>query len=150
MMSVDGSAPVPVTPDAGGVLQLPAAASFLQQTVRAEGDGIVFSDFGNEDRLDLIEGAPDAKLGGRAGTYRSDALDGSFTLIEDDTGTRAISRGRHGSADYSLEAVTADIWRIELTSFAGAGGILRFDGDGQGFTLDFTRMRRVRFTRVDN
>lgn len=148
MMSVDGSTPVPVSPDAEGTLHLPDAAAFLQQRVRMAGDGLVFSDFGNEDVLIEIATDHDAKLADRAGAYRSDALDATFTLVEDDDGARGLMQGRHGWTDYALTPITADIWRIEQTPVSTVSGILTFAEDGKSLVLDFGRMRHVRFAKA--
>lgn len=148
LMAVDGGAPTPVAPDAEGMLQLPDAAAFLQQRARLDGDSLIFSDFGNEDVLREIEPDGEAKLGDHAGAYRSDALDATFTLAEDDGGARGLMRGRHGWVDYVLTPITADIWRIEQTVFSAVSAILTFAADGKGLTLDFGRMRQVRFARA--
>lgn len=149
MMAVDGGGAVPVSPDAGGVLRLPAVADFLQQSVRAEGDAMIFSDFGDEDVLAAIETDADATLGGHAGTYRAEAFDATISIAEEADGVRATMRGRHGRAGYRLEPITADIWRIENSATPMLSAIVTFDADGGGFTMDATRMRKVRFVRAD-
>ncbi|NIJ39377.1 CubicO group peptidase (beta-lactamase class C family) [Sphingopyxis panaciterrae] len=148
MMSVDGGAPTPVSPDAEGTLHLPDAAAFLQQRLRLDGNSLIFSDFGNEDVLSEIETDSEAKLGDRAGAYRSEALDATFTLMEDSDGARGRMHGRHGWADYMLTPVTTDIWRIEQTVFAAVSGILTLATDGKSLTLDFGRMRHMGFVKV--
>ncbi len=148
MMSVDGGAPTPVAPDADGTLKLPDAAAFLQQRIRLEDGCLIFSDFGNEDILCEIATDGDAKLGDHAGAYRSDALDATFTLVEDDTGARGFVHGRHGTADYTLTPISAEIWRIEQKVFSAVSGILTFSVDGKGLMLDFGRMRHVRFVKA--
>lgn len=145
MMSVDGGAPIPVAPDAEGILQLPDEAAFLQQRLRIDGDSLVFSDFGNENVLSEIKTDSEARLGDHAGAYRSNALDATLTLVEDDDGARGRMHGRHGRADYTLVPITADIWRIEQTALSTVSGILTFAIDGKSLTLDFGRMRHVRF-----
>ncbi len=148
LMSVDGGAPTPLSPDAEGIMHLPEAAAFLQQHIRVDGNSLVLSDFGNEDVLGEVGTDNDAKLGDRAGTYRSNALDATFALVEDDGGARGLMHGRHGWSDYSLTPVTADIWRIEQTVFAAVSGILTFSADGKSLQLDFGRMRHVRFAKA--
>lgn len=56
--------------------------------------------------------------------------------------------GRHGSADYGLTPITADIWHIEQTVFAALSGILTFSADRKSLQIDFGRMRHVRFARA--
>lgn len=148
LMSVDGGAPMPVSPDAEGALQLPDAAAFLQQRARLDGNKLVFSDFGNEDVLDEIATDGEAKLGDRAGAYRSEALDATFTLVEDDGGARGLMHGRHGWTEYMLTPITPDIWRIEQSVFSAVSGILTFGVDGKSLKLDFGRMRHVRFAKA--
>lgn len=147
MMAVDGGPPAPVAPDAEGTLHLPAAAAFLQQSLRIVDDTLVFSDFGNEDVLRAIAIDSEAKLGDRTGAWRSDALDATFTLTEDDGGARGLMRGRHGGADYRLTPVAGDIWRIEQTVFSPFSGILTFAADEKSLRLDFGRMHHLHFCR---
>lgn len=145
LMSVDGAAGMPVSPDAEGTLRLPAGLP-LQFSARSEGDGIVFVDFGNEDAMSAIETDPEARLCAHAGAYRSDALDTTITIAETPEMGRLHARGRHGFADYVLEPLTADIWRADHQSFPGLGAIVTFDVDG--LIIDFTRLRHVRFKRI--
>lgn len=148
MLSIDGGAALPVMPDADGVLQLPAPAAFLQQAVRVDGDDIVLSEFGQEDRLVEIEVDGEALLGSRAGTYRSDAIDATLTLIGEQDGPVARTQGRHGQAVHRLTPITADIWRFEQCGFPQVGGILTFAADGSGLRIDLARLRHMGFSRV--
>jgi CubicO group peptidase (beta-lactamase class C family) len=148
LLSLDGGTPLPVSPDAEGVLRLPAAASFLQQSVQIDGEAIVHSDFGLEDQLTEIETDSEAKLGAHAGSYRSDAVDTTIELSEDEHGARARSRGRHGSAVYVMTPISADIWRIEDRLSGTISAVIAFDADGRGLSLSFARMRDVRFRKV--
>lgn len=148
LLSIDGGAGLPVAPDADGVLQLPAPAAFLQQTVRADGDNIVLSEFGREDRLVEIETDGEAMLGERAGTYRSEAIDATLTLIEEEDGPVARTHGRHGQAVHRLIPITADIWRFEQCGFPQVSGILTLAVDGSGLRIDLARLRRLSFARI--
>lgn len=147
-LSIDGAAPMPVTPDETGVLQLPSTASFLQQSIRLDGDAIVHRDFGNEDRLIEICTDPQAGLGEYAGTYRSRDMDTTFELFEDGGRVRARSSSRHGSAIYEATPINANIWRLEDTLSGTIGAVITFESDGSSFTLDFGRLRHVRFGKV--
>lgn len=148
MMSVDGGAPIALSPDEEGTLQLPAAAASLQQSVRVEGDHLLFSDFGREDRLIAVAGDPDARLGGRAGKYRSAPLDADLMLDEEEGEVRGLMSGRHGRTNYRLQPVTEEIWRLEQIDYPSMSGILRFGADGESLTLDFGRLRHVRFVKA--
>jgi len=148
MMSVDGGPAMPVSPDEDGVLQLPATAAFLQQSVRVEGDHMVFSDFGDEEALAELNLDTGARLGTRAGRYEWHAMDAALTLIEDREGLRAIASGRRGEAQFTLEPITTEFWRMEQKPF-GLAFILTFDADGRGLTIDATRMRHVHFSKMD-
>ncbi|MEE4453384.1 serine hydrolase domain-containing protein [Novosphingobium resinovorum] len=148
MLSIDGAAPIPVTPDDTGMLQLPPAASFLQQSIRIDGDAIVHRDFGNEDRLVEIDTDPQARLGRYAGTYRSQDMDTTFELSEDGDGAQARSHGRHGWATYVATPISADIWRLEDRLSGTIGAVITFEPDASGFVLDFGRLRHVRFGKV--
>lgn len=149
LLSLDGGAPMPVSPDAAGVLRPPATHAFLQQAVRIDGDAIVHSDFGNEDRLERIETDTEARLGDHAGTWRSEAVDTTIELSEDDGGAQAQSRGRHGSATYRMTPINAGLWRIEDSLTGTLGALIVFDPDGRGLSLDFGRLRHVRFRKID-
>ncbi|HUD93642.1 serine hydrolase domain-containing protein [Sphingobium sp.] len=148
-LSIDGAAPMPVTPDATGSLQLPSAASFLQQSIRFDGNAIVHGDFGNEDRLVEIDTDLQATLCTYAGTYRSQDMDTTFELSEDGSGAQARSNGRHGWATYKMMPIAANIWRLQDQLSGTIGAVIAFEPDGSGFVLDFGRMRHVRFGKVD-
>lgn len=149
LLSLDGGTAMPIAPDAKGVLRLPAAASFLQQSVRIDGDAIVHRDFGNEDRLEPVEANSEATLGAHAGAYRSDAVDTTIELTEDDAGARACSHGRHGGTTYEMTPIASDIWWIKDVRTGTIGAVIAFDRDGRGFSLNFARMRNARFRKVD-
>jgi CubicO group peptidase (beta-lactamase class C family) len=149
LMSVDGGQAVPVLPVAD-VLHLDPTMDFLQQSVRVNGNGIVFSDFGAEEILNAIDPAADITLGRYAGSYRADSVDATITLMEDLGGVRAKMQGRHGEADYRLEPITADIWRIEQGIRASLAAIIAFEADGGSLSLNYPAgMRHMRFTRLD-
>ncbi|WP_176598444.1 MULTISPECIES: serine hydrolase [Sphingobium] len=148
LLTVDGGAAIPVTPDETGVLQLPAPAAFLQRSVRVDGDAIVLTDFDDEDRLDEIAVDDGAMLGNRVGSYRSDNFDLTVILTEDGNGAGATLQGRHGWADYKLTPIAADIWRIEQTRFSPICGIMTLDFDGNGLRLDFGPVRHIRLART--
>lgn len=147
LMTVDGGAAIPVSPDETGALQLPAPVAFFQRSVRIDGDAILLTDFDDEDRLEAITLDDDAMLGDRAGRYRSDGFDLTVTLTKGETGASASLRGRHGWADYGLTPMSADIWRIEQKGFSPISGIMTLDPDGDGLQLDFGPVRHIRFTR---
>lgn len=149
LLTIDGGAPLPVSPDATGALQLPVAAAFLQRSVRVERDAIVLTDFGDEDRLAEIETDDQAALGTGAGSYRSESFDVTLILTEDVQGARARMSGRHGWVDYRLTPINADIWRIEQASFSPISGIMTIDRDGRGVCLDFGPVRHMRLARMD-
>lgn len=149
LMAIDGSQPVPVARDADGVLQLPAALAFLQQALSVGDHEIRLSDFGNWDTLTEIAEDSAARLGDHVGSYRSEALDATLIFVETDGDRRASIHGRHGRTEYSLEPITADIWRIENIDFAPLSMIITFDSDDRSLRLDSTRMRHVRFIKVD-
>lgn len=148
LLTIDGGPPLPVSPDPKGELRLPAAAAFLQRSVRVERDTVVLTDFGNEDRLAEIETDDRAMLGRRAGSYRSESFDATLVLTEDAQGARGRMSGRHGWVDYRLTPFNADIWRIEQAAFPPISGIMTFDADGGGVRLDFGPVRHVRLTRT--
>lgn len=150
LMSVDGRAAVPVSPDAGGVLEFPVTLDFLKQSARVDGDRLFFSDFGSEDVMTAIDTDTGGSLGPRAGAYRSDAVDATIVIADRADGPGAAMRGRHGSADYRLEPITADIWRIENGAMPMMSAILTFDADGQGLTIDMTWARKLRFAKTDS
>lgn len=149
LMAVDGGVPLPVSCDETGALQLPAAAAFLQRSVRNDGTSIVLTDFGDEDRLDEIAIVPGATLGCRVGSYRSDIWDLTVILTEEGGRMGATFRGRHGFAGFELTPISADIWRIEQTRFAPVRGIMTLDPDGTGLRLDFGPVRNICLARSD-
>ena len=149
LMSVDGRAAVPVSPDAGSVLKFPVILDFLKQSARVDGDRLFFSDFGTEDVLTAIDTDITARLDRRAGTYRSDAVDTTICIADREDGPRAAMRGRHGSADYRLEPITADFWRIENPAMPMMSAIITFDADGKGLAIDTTWARKLRFVKTE-
>lgn len=148
LMTVDGGAAIPVSPDETGALQLPAPVAFFQRSVLIDGDAIMLTDFDDEDRLEAIAVDGEAMLGERAGRYRSDGFDLTMILAEDEAGASASLRGRHGWADYKLMPMSADIWRIEQKGFSPISGIMTLDHGGEGLQLDFGPVRHIRLTRA--
>lgn len=148
-ISVDGRAAVPVSPDGAGMLQFPAMLDFLKQSARVDGDRLVFSDFGSEDELTAVDTDKAGRLGHRVGTYRLDGIDATIVVADRGDGPGAAMRGRHGSADYRLEPITADIWRIENDAMPMMSAILTFDTDGKGLMIDMTWTRKLRFAKTE-
>jgi plasmid stabilization system protein ParE len=148
LMSVDGRAPVAVSPDGADILRFPDTLDFIKQSVSMQGDAIVLSDFDSEDVLDKIADHGEATIGDRAGTYRSDAIDATILVEDRSSGLRAVIHGRHGLAYYQLEPINIDIWRIENSAMPMMSAILTFDTDCGGLTIDMTWARRLHFART--
>jgi hypothetical protein len=89
------------------------------------------------------------RLGRRAGTYRSDAVDATVVIADRGDGPGAAMRGRHGSADYKLEPITADIWRLENPAMPMMSAVLTFRTGCQDLTIDTTWARKLRFVKID-
>lgn len=150
LMSVDGGQPVPVRPAADNELHLDPSMDFMQQSIRVDRDAAVFSDFGVEETLNTVEPVAEIMLGGRAGSYRADAIGATITLTEGSDGACATVQGRHGRADYKLEPITADIWRIEQRVRPSLAATLVFQVDGCGLMLNYPAgMRHMNFAKVN-
>lgn len=150
LMSVDGGPAIPMQPVADSVLHLDPTMDFMQQSVRIDEDAIIFSDFGMEETLSAVAPATDVTLGDRAGRYRADSIDAIISVSEEAGGALATIKGRYGGADYKLEPITADIWRIEQCVRASLAATIRFEADGRGLALNYPAgMRHIRFARID-
>jgi CubicO group peptidase (beta-lactamase class C family) len=147
LMSVNNSPALPLCSIRAGQLRGPLGSS-IRTTLTTTGSDVVMVDMGRETVLSEIAPDPAARLGTHQGSYRSDSLAATLTLFERDGIPRATAQGPRGSAHYDVAPITADIWRIDQAGFAGTGGMLTMDADGQGLTLDFGRMRGARFDRI--
>jgi D-aminopeptidase len=150
MLAVDGQAPLPMAPDADGVLQLPPFMAFIKQSA-IPGDGSIrFHDFGNEDVLEQLEQQPEAKLEALAATYEAATIGITAIVAQADDGPRLTTTGRYGRSDYKLEPVTDRIWNaIVIGPFQALRHVVTFDADGQGLSITAGRMPNIRFRRID-
>ncbi|HEY0596181.1 serine hydrolase domain-containing protein [Sphingopyxis sp.] len=149
LMGIDGAPGLPVTADEAGNLRLPEIMSFIRQSARVDGSALLFTDFGDESRLERIETEPGARLGDRTGRYAAPAVGASATLCEDEDGSRLAISGQHGRADYRLTPITDQIWKAaSLGPFGMLGGIVTFAHDHGSFALAAGRMKGLRFDRA--
>ncbi|TCU52881.1 CubicO group peptidase (beta-lactamase class C family) [Novosphingobium sp. PhB57] len=149
LMGIDGAPGLPVTADEGGNLRLPEIMSFIRQSARSEGRYLVFTDFGNEDRLVPVTPKPDAHVGDRVGHFAAPSAAATAAIIEEGDVYRLKIEGRHGRAEYGLSPITDTTWKAaSLGPFAMLGGILTFADDRCGFEFAAGRMKGMRFTRL--
>ena len=149
--AVDGGMPMPIVPHPGGVWRLAPMFSLLKQAFKVEAGSVRFSDFGNDDVLEKIESAGQARLGARAGRYRCDALGVTVDLFEEDGRVRLETHGRHGGMQYDLAPLTSHVLRAKCRlPLLPLGGIVTFAEGRHGFLLTGDRMRRIRFERNDS
>jgi D-aminopeptidase len=149
LVAIDGAQPVPMTFDAGGMLQLPAFMSFLQRRLSFSDAMIRLVEFGDEDVMEPVEREADAKLGPLSGIYAAHALDVRAIVSDGTSGPQLRTVGRHGAVDYRLEPIGERIWKaISSSSVFPLSFIVTFDPDGQGLGITADRLMKVRFIRV--
>lgn len=149
LLSFDGAPGLPVEMGHDGVLRLPAMLRYLQWTFKPEGDSGRLVEFGNEDVMSRIVVDREASIAPHVGTYRADSVHTRADLTAAGNGARLVLDGRHGSAAYDLEPVTARIWRARpLGPFAALSGIVAFDEEGAELLLTAGRTQRLRFARL--
>ncbi|TCM12845.1 CubicO group peptidase (beta-lactamase class C family) [Novosphingobium sp. PhB165] len=148
LMGIDGAPGLPVTADEGGNLRLPEIMSFIRQSAKRDGNSLVFTDFGNEDRLVPVTPKPGARLGDRVGHFEAISVAATAWIVEAGEDYRLRIEGRHGRAEYRLSPVTDKIWKAaSFGPFGMLGGIVTFADDRRGFEFAAGRMKGMRFTR---
>jgi CubicO group peptidase (beta-lactamase class C family) len=149
LLSVDSGPALPLSPDGNGGFGLTPPLDFMRLGIVPSDKGICFSDFGNEDRLDEVERASDAKLDAFVGSYTSSMLDATADISDGADGPRLRMVGRHGSHAYKLAPLTPLIWKASsLGAFSALSGVIAFDADGSGLVMNATRAVGLRFTRA--
>lgn len=148
LMATDGGPGLPVTTDAEGRLRLPEILSFIRQSAKLDGDSLLFCEFGNESRYELIATEPDARLGDGIGAFESASVAARADITELAGEARLSITGPQGSTDYRLTPIGRGIWKASsLGPFGMLGCILTFAPDRNTFELAAGRMRGIRFTR---
>ncbi len=148
-VALDGGAPLPMSADADGVLQLPDIMAFFQQSLAFEGASLRFTEFGHSIDFEPLDVAQGAKLDGRTGLYRS-SIPGTQVEIEDREGGPILeAQGPQGSTRYRLEPFSDTIWKaVSLGPISALGAILTFADEGGSLSLTVGRMRALHFQRV--
>jgi D-aminopeptidase len=150
--SIDGM-DIPVEPDEGGVLWPVGIFRHEKKAMALAGDpakpvSIRLSDFGTLDELVREKPVKDTDVSAIVGRYRSDTgIEATISQTED--GPRLLTVGPFGSVVSRLECLTQGIWRAHSMSWAFFGGMLLFDGDGDGggFRFSTHRTRALIFRR---
>jgi CubicO group peptidase (beta-lactamase class C family) len=147
-MAVDGSPPFPLGPDGNGGLALPSPFDFMRLGVIPTIGGLRYNDFGNEDQLDAVVKITDASIRTRAGVFRSETVSATAEIFEDADGPRVRFSGKYGNHLFKLEPITANVWKMSsLGVFQALAGIVAFDEDARGLTLNAMRLIGLRFVR---
>ena len=148
-LRVDGGMPMSLSAAGPGAWRLSPMFSFLGQSVRTEGRGLVFREFGAEDVLERLVPATAAAIAPYRGRYRCDGLAVTAQVLEEGGEARLITEGRFGDARYALRPLSAEVWQAQaLDPLSPMGGVLTFAAYAEGFTLSADRMRNVRFLRA--
>ncbi|KQX19243.1 MULTISPECIES: serine hydrolase domain-containing protein [unclassified Sphingomonas] len=149
LLAIDNGPPLPVTADEAGALRLPEIMSFILQSAALDGDGLRFTDFGDEDRLDPVDADAGAEIDDRLGDYVAPAVDARARIALVDGEARLRMTGPLGATDYVLQPINAAIWKAVPTGpFAMFSGVLVFMRDEDVFTFACGGTRRVRFTKL--
>jgi len=152
IVSIDG-VDWPFENDDDGVLWPAEVVRFMKQSLTLLGDperpsSILFSDFGNLDKLVALKQVQKADLGAIAGHYRSDTTHTEAIIRETDGRPRLKTVGRFGSMDFTLECLADGIWRAKPKWISPLGGILSFDSDGATFRFSSLRTYSLPFRRI--
>jgi len=137
--SIDGM-DMPVEPDSGGALRPVDFFRDVKQAVMLPKDGaqrgcgdrdkpasIRLSDFGNID--ELVRQAPPATpdISPLAGRFHASTTGTEARIVATDHGPQLVTRGRFGSALYTLDCLADGVWRARAPLLWYRGGILSFD-----------------------
>jgi len=148
LLAVDAGAPIPVSADDKGRLQLPEFLSFFQQWADVDDDRLIFSDFGDEDRLEPLMAAPETAIDSHLGRYTAPAI-GAHAEVATVSGKSQLTvLGAHGTTDYQMTPLAAGRWKLAPQGpFSMMSGLVSFAEDGAGMTLSFGRLRNLPFSR---
>jgi CubicO group peptidase (beta-lactamase class C family) len=148
LLAIDNGPPLPVTADQAGELRLPDILSFVRQSARLDGETLLFTDFGEEDRLDRVDVIAGARIDEWIGEYRASAVGADAAVAVADGEARLTIAGPDGATDYILQPINDTIWKaIPKGPFAMLAGILTFLPDERALAFTCGRMRGVHFRR---